>query len=148
MESIRCRSCEDPSLTFVFGSNEMSTHGLGAAKHAEAYHGAKWGVGFGPSDYQTVGMVGLKKTPVRSFAIPTKDWTIGKLPLRVIAFYVERFLAYAKHRNDLRFDLTPIGCGLAGYRAEDIAPMFKDAPSNVLMPELFQKVLDLQTKTS
>lgn len=135
METQKCLSCEDPSLVFVFGSNEMSTHGLGAAKHAEAYHGAKWGVGFGPSDYQTIASIGLKKNQVRSFAIPTKDWAIGRLPLRVIAFYVERFIAYCRHRKDLRFNVTRIGCGLAGYSDKDIAPMFKDAPENCILPD-------------
>ena len=34
-----------------------------------------------------------------------------------------------------RTKVTRIGCGLAGYKDEDMAPFFKDAPYNCLLPD-------------
>jgi hypothetical protein len=50
---------------------------------------------------------------------------------------VKRFVLFAKSRPDLTFKLTPVGCGLAGYKPEQIAPMFYGVPSNVLIPDEF-----------
>ncbi len=61
--------------------------------------------------------------------------------VQVIRAYVGGFLNYARQRPNISFELTPIGCGLAGYRPEQIAPMFSDAPPNVILPEAFQAVL-------
>ncbi len=108
---------------FVFGSNLAGRHGKGAALSAVKEHGAVYGVG-----------EGLRGN---SYAIPTKDWHIKTLPLNVIRLGVNRFLECAKARDDLTFRLTPIGCGLAGYKPEQIAPMFRDAPSNVILPDEF-----------
>ena len=112
------------SEVFVFGSNEAGRHGKGAALYARQHHGAIYGQG--------EGMQG------DSYAIPTKDAHLRTLPLVVIRSYVERFKAFAGQRGDLTFKLTPIGCGLAGYSPADIAPMFKDAPANVLLPTEFK----------
>lgn len=108
-------------MVFVFGSNEAGIHGAGAALEARRNHGARLGIGFGH--------VG------NSFAIPTKDFDLQRLPLRTIREYVDMFLAYAKARPELTFQVTRIGCGLAGYNDEDIAPMFADAPDNCILPE-------------
>lgn len=112
---------------FVFGSNLAGIHGGGAARWAYENRGAEWGVGFG-----------LTGT---SFAIPTKDWNIETLPLGEIEKFVRRFLKFARARPDLTFQLTPIGCGHAGYTPEQIAPMFKEAPENVMLPDEFRAVL-------
>ncbi len=114
---------------FVFGSNESGIHGAGAALQAVMQFGAKHLKGFGPQG--------------QSFAIPTKDWYINPLPLEAIKFYVTRFIHFAKHKPNLKFLVTEIGCGLAGYTPEDIAPMFKTALylDNVVLPESFIKVL-------
>lgn len=112
---------------FVFGSNLAGIHGGGAARWAYENRGAEWGVGFG-----------LTGT---SFAIPTMDWDIETLPLREIEKFVRKFLKFANARPDLEFQITPIGCGRAGYTPEQIAPMFRDAPANVIMPEEFRAVL-------
>ena len=101
---------------FVFGSNLAGVHGAGAAAHAETHWGAKRGVG--------VGISGL------SYALPTKDEKIRTLPRSVIKRYVDLFLAFAKNHPELTFKVTQVGCGLAGYDAQDIAPMFRGAPSN------------------
>lgn len=74
----------------------------------------------------------------RSFAIPTKDQQIRTLPLRRIEGYVNAFIGYAKEHPELTFYVTPIGCGLAGYSPEQIAPMFKQAPTNVVLPKCFE----------
>ena len=85
---------------FVFGSNESGFNGAGAAFLAQEKFHAKFGVGFGPS-----GMC---------FAIPTKNWYLKEsLPLDVIQFYINRFVAYARVTQDKEFVVTQIGCGLA-----------------------------------
>lgn len=102
-------------MIFVFGSNEAGIHGAGAARTAHISHGAKLHQGFGPA--------GL------SFAIPTKDWRIQTLPLDEIEHYVNRFIEYARSQTST-FQVTAIGCGLAGYRHDHIAPLFRAAPLN------------------
>jgi hypothetical protein len=102
---------------FTFGSNLSGIHGLGAARHAHLKHGAIWGVAEGPTG--------------RSYAIPTKDASIRHtLPLEEISRYVNRFIAYARVSPDLTFQVTCIGCGLAGLKHVQVAPLFKDAPKN------------------
>jgi len=115
---------------FVFGSNESGIHGAGAALQAMKDFGAVYGVGFGPQG--------------KTFAIPTKDWEIDTLPLDYIEPYVDGFLTYSATKPDLVFLVTEIGCGLAGYIPEDIAPMFKFAlnRSNIVLPEIFIKILE------
>lgn len=102
---------------FVFGSNLAGRHGKGAALYALQHHGAIYGFGFGHYG--------------NSFAIPTKDENLRVLPLSEIKIYVDMFLDYARTHPNLEFNLTPIGCGLAGYKREQIRPFFKDVSSNV-----------------
>lgn len=102
---------------FVFGSNEAGVHGAGAAKVAYKKHGARWGFSYGHMG--------------DSFAIPTKDKKIETLPIERIKQYVQGFLAYAAGCPNICFQVTQIGCGLAGYRAHEIAPLFKEATENV-----------------
>jgi hypothetical protein len=105
-------------MIFVFGSNEAGIHGAGAARVAAAKFGAIPGRGYGLQG--------------DSFAIPTKDKSIETLPLYAIRNYVARFIDYAMRQSDKEFQVTQIGCGLAGLKAEDIAPMFDGAPDNCL----------------
>lgn len=116
-----------PRHVFVFGSNERGIHGAGAAKEACAKHGARWGQGYGHHG--------------DSFAIPTKDERIETLPLGRIEKYVQDFLAYATGHHDLTFQVTRIGCGLAGYKDSDIAPLFKGAPLNCQFDEKWHAYL-------
>lgn len=102
---------------FVFGSNLAGRHGKGAALHALKYHGAIYGQGVGHQG--------------NSYAIPTKDEYLRVMRLDDILPYINGFLAYATAFPELEFDLTPIGCGLAGYKREEIRPLFEDAPPNV-----------------
>lgn len=122
---------------FVFGSNEAGIHGAGAAQAAYKHHGARWHMGYGHYG--------------NSFAIPTKGVIhsavggakqIGRtLPLDKIRVYVDAFLAYAEAHPELTFNVTRIGCGLAGLRDEDIAPMFAKAPVNCLFDTEWQPYL-------
>lgn len=110
-------------MIFVFGSNLAGRHGKGAALHAYKYHGANYGQG--------VGLQG------NSYGIPTKDTQLRVLPLVEIESYVTTFKLHAIASPHLTFYLTPIGCGLAGYKPHQIAPMFKGSPSNVIIPPGF-----------
>ena len=116
---------------FVFGSNRRGRHGSGAAKVAYEKYGAIYGKG--------TGLMG------QSYGIPTKYE--GKaiksdtLELGVIRFYVSEFIRFARLNPQLEFMVTAIGCGLAGYDATNIAPMFAGRPENVKLPEEFLEVL-------
>lgn len=101
---------------FVFGSNLSGIHGAGAARQAHKNFGAIWGKGFGIQG--------------QSYGIPTKDEQIETLPLSIIKVHVDYFKLFADENMLLNFDVTRIGCGLAGYTDVEIAPMFRDAPIN------------------
>lgn len=103
---------------FVFGSNLAGRHGAGAALVALEKFGAQIGRGQG---YQG-------STPRHCYAIATKDAKLGVLPLEEIARNVRAFIDFAENHPNLRFFVTRVGCGLAGYRNADIAPLFHDAP--------------------
>jgi hypothetical protein len=113
---------------FVFGSNLGGRHGKGAALCALREHGAVYGQGFGLQG--------------NSFAIPTKDENLRTLPLLRIEAFVKLFLESARLMSARTFRLTPIGCGLAGYTPDQIAPMFRIAPPNVIIPEEFKPWLE------
>lgn len=114
---------------FVFGSNTEGRHSKGAALEAKLRHGAIYGRARGPQGY--------------SYAIVTKDLSKGirSIPLSEIQREVEVFIKYAGFLACDTFNVTPIGCGLAGYTPEEIAPMFKDASPNVFLPKEFLGVL-------
>lgn len=108
---------------FVFGSNMLGIHGAGAAKVAANHYGAERGIRFGHRG--------------RSFAIPTCSRPGKPLELFEIQFAVDGFIEYAHAHPELRFHVTQIGCGNAGYKPKDIAPMFDGAPPNVILPPEF-----------
>jgi hypothetical protein len=112
---------------FVFGSNLAGVHGAGAARDARLYWGARVGVGLGLQG--------------QSYAIPTKDDCIITLPLDRIEGYVKDFNGFATANPDLSFLVTAIGCGLAGYRPDQIAPMFSNSPKNCILPDEFKHLL-------
>lgn len=114
---------------FVFGSNKEGRHLGGAARLASEKFGAQWGVG--------VGMTG------QCYAIPTMHGGIDE-----IKPYVDEFIEYAYHHLDKLFLVTRIGCGIAGFTDEQIAPLFKDArfAHNISLPESFVRVLDIDRK--
>lgn len=114
-------------MIFVFGSNEAGRHGKGAALTAAREYGARRGVGHGRTG--------------SAYAIPTKDANIQTLPLDKIERYVALFIAYAVNHPELKFKVTAIGTGLAGYKHEQIAPMFKRAPDNCSLPDEWKPFL-------
>ena len=112
-------------MVFVFGSNLAGIHGGGAAAYAYKSLDAEWGVGEGPTG--------------NSYALPTKEADVyTSRSLVDVAGSVETFMEYAVANPDLEFQVTRIGCGLAGFADEDIAPMFKHAPSNCLFDSAWQ----------
>ena len=110
---------------FVFGSNLSGFHGGGAAALAMNW-GAIWGQG--------VGLQG------QTYAIPTMQGGV-----ETIKPYVDEFLDFAKQHQELKFLVTEIGCGIAGFTVKEIAPLFKVAMSenieNVYLPESFYEEL-------
>ena len=109
-----------PNEIFVFGSNLAGIHAGGAARMAYEKFGAEWGNG--------AGLQG------QSYAIPTMQGGI-----ETIKPYVDEFIKFAREHKELHFFVTPIGCGIAGFEPEDIAPLFAEAKEldNVSLPEAF-----------
>ena len=109
---------------FVFGSNLGGFHGGGAARAAMNRFGAVWGQG--------VGLQG------RSYAIPTMHGGPD-----AIKPYIDEFIEFARQHPELKFLVTPISCGIAGFTPRDIAPLFADAIGidNVILPKDFVMVL-------
>lgn len=105
---------------FVFGSNLAGAHGGGAARLAYQRFGAVWGQG--------VGLQG------QSYAIPTMQGGV-----ETIKPYVDEFIGFARQHPEFRFLVTRIGCGIAGFEPEEIAPLFAEAIDleNVILPEDF-----------
>ena len=109
---------------FVFGSNLEGMHGGGAAYIAYEKFGAIWGQG--------VGLQG------QSYGIPTMHGGVD-----VIKPYVDEFIDFAKSHQELKFLVTRIGCGIAGFSDEEMAPLLKDAIEieNIYLPKSFYDIL-------
>lgn len=114
-----------PNEIFVFGSNLAGMHGGGAARIALMKFGAVMGNG--------VGIQG------QSYAIPTMQGGI-----ETISPYVDDFIEYAKAHPQQQFLVTPIGCGIAGFVPEEIAPLFAKAMEvkNISLPASFWEILE------
>lgn len=108
---------------FVFGSNFQGRHMGGAARVAKEKFGAVWGIGEGLQG--------------QSYAIPTMEGLDNIKPA------VERFTSFARQHKELKFFVTAIGCGIAGYKVEEIAPLFERAGwlENVYLPVSFWKII-------
>lgn len=109
---------------FVFGSNLAGAHGGGAARIAYERFGAVWGQG--------VGLQG------QSYAIPTMQGGV-----ETIRPYVDEFVIFATAHPELKFLVTKIGCGIAGFSEEEIAPLFAKAigVENILLPQEFVQII-------
>ena len=109
---------------FVFGSNMYGNHAGGAARFAVLRFGAIWGQGEGLQG--------------QSYAIPTMEGMSNMIPA------INRFIAFAREHQELRFYVTAIACGIAGYTPEEIAPHFRNAVNlkNVCLPLSFWKVIE------
>lgn len=110
---------------FVFGSNLQGMHAGGAARIAHKCFGAVWGEG--------TGLQG------KSYAIPTMHGGTD-----AIAPYVDQFITFATEHPGLKFFVTEIGCGIAGFTIREIAPLFREALrlENVYLPERFIEELE------
>ena len=113
-----------PNEIFVFGSNLGGYHGGGAARIAMDRFGAVWGQG--------VGLQG------QCYAIPTMQGGV-----ETIKPYVDEFIAFAEQHPEYKFLVTRIGCGIAGFADEEIAPLFQEAlrVENIILPKEFVKAL-------
>ena len=107
----------EPNEIFVFGSNLEGMHGGGAAYIAYRKFGAIMGQG--------VGLQG------QSYGIPTMQGGV-----ETIKPYVDEFIDFAKQHQELTFLVTRIGCGIAGFTNEEIAPLFEAAHNvkNIVLP--------------
>jgi len=125
---LNCRSLQVTDI-FVFGSNLQGIHGAGAAKYALNHHGAKMGIG-----------VGQQGT---SYAIPTKSTPYKRLRIADIWDYVWEFMNWIDAHRNHTYLLTPIGCGLAGFKPEDMAKLFGKfkPPPNLKYPREFEPYL-------
>lgn len=113
-----------PGEIFVFGSNLSGSHGGGAALAAYRKFGAVWGQG--------VGLQG------QSYGIPTMHGGVAE-----IKPYVDEFIAFAQVHPELKFYVTRIGCGIAGFKVRQMAPLFRDALgiSNIVLPHDFVEAI-------
>ena len=109
---------------FVFGSNLQGSHGGGAAAIAAKQFGAIWGQG--------VGLQG------KSYGIPTMHGGVAE-----IKPYVDEFIEFAKQNPHLNFLVTRIGCGIAGFTEEEMAPLFAEGANveNVYLPDTFWEII-------
>jgi hypothetical protein len=112
---------------WVFGSNLAGRHGKGAAAVARTNFQAEYGVGEGVTG--------------NSYAIPTKGRRLEVLPLSAIEQSITAFLQHARAHPAQRFFVTRVGCGLAGYQDEQIAPLFAGAPANCSMPDAWSAMV-------
>jgi hypothetical protein len=117
----------NPEEIFVFGSNLAGIHGAGAAKQALKY-GAKYGIGNG--------FYG------NTYAIPTKDENINSMSLNCIKGYTTSFVYFTLIFPHLRFFVTRVGTGLAGFKDCQIAPLFIGCNENCNFPEEWKKYLE------
>lgn len=115
-----------PGEIFVFGSNLEGHHGGGAALLAWKKWGAIWGQG--------AGLQG------QTYGIPTMHGGPDS-----IKPYVDEFISFARQHPELTFLVTEVGCGIAGFRPAEIAPLFRDAVDveNIHLPQRFWEVLQL-----
>jgi hypothetical protein len=117
---------DERERVFVFGSNARGRHGRGAALFAARWRGAVPGC--------AEGMQG------QAYAVPTKDEALRTLPIERIAGHVATFLEFARVNPEIGFDVTRIGCGLAGHADEAIAPLFFEAPENCRLPWRWERM--------
>ena len=113
-----------PNEIFVFGSNLSGHHGGGAALLAMNKWGAIWGQG--------VGLQG------QTYGIPTMQGGV-----ETIRPYVDEFIQFANKHPEMTFLVTEIGCGIAGFPPQEIAPLFAKATTteNIHLPQRFWYLL-------
>lgn len=127
----------DDEPVFVFGSNELGKHGGGAARVAADKFGAIYGQGFGPQG--------------NTFGIPTCSKPTGQpnseIALKKLTFYIDCFKLWAgQYEPEKSFKVTQVGCGLAGWTKEEIAPLFISSSSNCFFDTAWADILGENVK--
>lgn len=119
-----------PNEIFVFGSNENGAHMGGAAKIAYNKFGAEWGV--------SVGRTG------QTYAIPTLDRDMERVEPEMLYINILDFVRYVRKNSNLKFYLTKIGCGIAGWSVKEVKKILwevlnevNDFPDNLIIPKDF-----------
>ena len=109
----------DKNEIFVFGSNNLGHHLGGAAKIAHEKFNAEWGVGHGRTG--------------NCFAIDTMSG------VNALEDDITAFIEYAQYNLHIKFLVTEIGCGIAGYKISEVAPLFETCihSNNIYLPESF-----------
>lgn len=121
----------EPEPVFVFGSNSAGRHGRGAALFAKRHRGAAYLVGQGPTG--------------SAYAVPTKDGSLAPLPVSEILGHLDELFRYADRHRDVPFQLSRVGCGLAGNGPEQEAVIREkalEAPANVKLPGVWDQHRD------
>lgn len=123
----------EPNEVFIFGSNENGNHYGGAARVAFDQFGAKWGTAVGRSG--------------QTYAIPTLDRDMEKVEPEMLEIHLEDLAEYVRENPDLKFYLTKIGCGIAGWSVEEVKKIFWRAfgysqPKNLLIPKEFTLTIE------
>lgn len=113
---------------WVFGSNWAGRHGRGAALVARERYGARTGV--------AQGLVGT------SYALPTKNERFETLPLEQVSEQIRLFVRFTHAKPHLRFFVTRVGCVLAGYKDEQIAPLFRGTGATCSFAQAWQCWID------
>lgn len=108
-----------PNEIIVVGTNSEGAHYAGAAAQANRHFGLEWGVAAGMSG--------------QTYAFPTMDG------IEEIEKHVPVFFDCARRNPDKEFHVTALGCGIAGHKAEVVAPLFHGAPENCILPEEFKR---------
>ena len=122
----------EPNEVFLYGANVAARHGAGAAKHALKF-GAQYGVnGYCGNTY------GLITTDLKVSQRPS-------IPMSLLQDEVDKFISFAKDNTHLTFLVTEVGCGLAGFTVEEVAPLFKpvllNSITNIRLPKRFVRQL-------
>ena len=114
-------------MIFVAGTNLDGIHGAGSAKYARDHEGLRIGVGRGLDG--------------NSYALPTVGHAFARMTLVQVAVEVGRFIEVARQLPHSRFKVTRVGCNLAGFTDDQIAPLFADAPGNCWFDEVWREYL-------
>ncbi len=117
-------------MIFVFGSNLMGIHGAGAALDA---HTRGFPLHLG---------VGIH-WPSMCYALPSKESPTYSLKSHVIKLYVAQLCEFGNRESNHKFQITRVGCGLAGFSDFEMAIMFEAAgyPPNFLFDTAWKPYL-------
>ena len=115
-----------PNEYIVVGTNLNGHHYGGGAAQAFSNFGALWG--------EPIGCIGGQ-----SYGIATLNQDMDKMPIDVIEAQVLNFKYTAESNSNKTFYLTPIGCGIAGFKRSEIKPLFKNMPPNVIFTEEWEE---------